>query len=396
MGKILFDGTYYQGGSRFHGGGEYGNAVLFSLLESGASNGCGLFYREKYGLDSDILDRVKGAGWNIHPMDMMRELPAIVREHGYTIIYSPLPYGNNWYWFKGVNNVRFIGTFHGLRTMELGFYEDCDRVFFERGHNAVLPSSQRSGLEETKRCYEQALKSFSDIRIVTDSEHSRNSILHYFPEIESDNIMVFYPPEKRIEKGLEVDRSVFEKLKIEPDKFALMTSANIWYKNPKRAVMAFDMVFSGKYKFIPKEYKFLLIGDRQEENNILSGVHNRDRFVFSDYLAADELESLYQKAHLFVYPTLNEGFGYPPLEAMKYETLCMCSVNTSVSEVCRDMVWYFNPLDVDEMAIRILQTFSETEREKKRKRIRELMPGIQQRQRDDLTALVRLIMGNDG
>ena len=67
MNRLLFDGTYYQGGSRFHGGGEYGNTVLRGLLKCGLSSECGFFYREKYGIKKEIYEELKSAGWNLHP-----------------------------------------------------------------------------------------------------------------------------------------------------------------------------------------------------------------------------------------------------------------------------------------------------------------------------------------
>jgi glycosyltransferase involved in cell wall biosynthesis len=67
-----------------------------------------------------------------------------------------------------------------------------------------------------------------------------------------------------------------------------------------------------------------------------------------------ELELLYQNAYSFLYPTLNEGFGYPPLESMKYGTPVLCSAITSITELCGDAVLYFNPFSVDEIKNRIL------------------------------------------
>lgn len=394
MEKILFDGTYYQGSSRFHGGGEYGNTVLHAVLDRGASKGCGFFYREKYGIDEDIRGELISAGWKLHPMDMMREVPYIVRDNGYTTIYSALPYANNWHWFKGMDDIRFVGTFHGLRSMELCFYEDFDRVYFDNQGAKVLSSSKNGRISGIREGYKQSLFSFKDTRIITVSEHSKHSILYYFPELDRERISVFYSPEKKAGNTLNADneKKLYRKLGIEPGKFAFMTSANFWYKNAKRAVMAFDSVFSNNYSFIPEDYKFLVIGDTTEKDRILSGVSNTERFIYSEYLEVDELETFYKNAHLFMYPSLNEGFGYPPIEAMKYGTPCVCSVNTSIQEICRDMVWYFNPVDIDEMAIRILQAFSDNEREKKKKRMQEVLPEINKKQREDLDKLVELIV----
>ena len=392
MEKILFDCTYYQGGTRFHGGGEYGDVIFEALIKSGASTGCGLFFREKYGLKNTTIELATKANWKFHPMDMMREVPDIVRKHGYTTIYSSLPYANNWYWLKDMDNIRFVGTFHGLRQMELGFYKQCEKSFFDKD-GYLCPSSMNKDFQDARGGYNQSLTSISNTQVVTVSEHSKYSILHYFPELKN-NIHVYYSPEKIVEyqPTIEDETRILKDLGVKNNNFAFMTSGDIWYKNPKRAMLAFDMIFSERYSFIPNNYKFIVVGGLDNKEKLLDGINNKDRFLILDYVNTEELEILYKNTHLFIYPSLNEGFGYPPLEAMKYGTLCVCSVNTSISEICGDMVWYFNPLDVDEMAIRIMQAFSLSEREKKKKKITELLPRVNERQREDLRKIVKLIM----
>ncbi len=395
MRKILFDGTYYQGGSRFHGGGEYGDTVLRELLKRDVSSECGFFYREKYGIDEKIRKKLEDANWKLHPMDMMRELPDIVKEYGYMTIFSPLPYINNWHWFQGKDDgIRFVGAVHGLRSMELGFYDDLGKDFFSDEKLTLLPSSKRKELEVSLERYGQSLLVFQNSTIITDSEHSKHSILHYYPQINRNDITVLYPPQKDIGSSInaEEEKTLLKKIGIKENIYAMMTSANHWYKNPIRAAMAFDYVFSGNYSFVPEDYKFLIIGNSEDKEGVLSRIENKDRFIFVDYVETEELEILYKNTHMLMYPSLNEGFGYPPLEAMKYGTVCVCSANAAITEICRDMVWYFNPIDVDEMAIRIIQAFSEEERDKKRRRMSEVLPEISKRQIEDLTKVVDIIL----
>ena len=92
---------------------------------------------------------------------------------------------------------------------------------------------------------------------------------------------------------------------------------------------------------------------------MMKHVEKKENFICLDYLERDELEILYKNAFVFLYPTLNEGFGYPPIEAMKYGTLVLTSAVTSINEVCSDSVIYFNPYDVTEIKNRILMTLNE-------------------------------------
>ena len=58
---------------------------------------------------------------------------------------------------------------------------------------------------------------------------------------------------------------------------------------------------------------------------------------------------------MFIYPSINEGFGYPPLEAMSKSIPVAASAVCSIPEVCGDAALYFNPYDIEEIANRIVQ-----------------------------------------
>jgi len=64
----------------------------------------------------------------------------------------------------------------------------------------------------------------------------------------------------------------------------------------------------------------------------------------------DVLCSMYLEAKLFVYPSIYEGFGIPPLEAMSVGCPVAAAIGSSISEVCGSAVEYFDPLDVDSIA----------------------------------------------
>lgn len=66
-----------------------------------------------------------------------------------------------------------------------------------------------------------------------------------------------------------------------------------------------------------------------------------------------DLSSLYKEAELFVFPSLYEGFGLPPLEAMLCGCPTLVSSAGSIPEICGDASLYFNPLDVDELTKKI-------------------------------------------
>lgn len=75
-----------------------------------------------------------------------------------------------------------------------------------------------------------------------------------------------------------------------------------------------------------------------------------DRVHFVGYVADEDLPALYSGALAFVYPSLYEGFGLPPLEAMACGTPVICSNAASLPEVVGDAAQLIIPTDVDGLA----------------------------------------------
>lgn len=83
-----------------------------------------------------------------------------------------------------------------------------------------------------------------------------------------------------------------------------------------------------------------------EENTILKKYGIQDKII---HIAGNDklLQSLYQSAHAFIYPSLYEGFGLPPLEAMANSCPVITSNTSSMPEVVGNAGCYFNPSDIN-------------------------------------------------
>lgn len=80
-----------------------------------------------------------------------------------------------------------------------------------------------------------------------------------------------------------------------------------------------------------------------------------DQVAFPAYVDAGDLEGLYALAQCFVFPSLNEGFGIPVLEAMRHGVAVACSRTSSLPEVGGDAVLYFDPNSAQDIAGAILE-----------------------------------------
>lgn len=81
----------------------------------------------------------------------------------------------------------------------------------------------------------------------------------------------------------------------------------------------------------------------------------RDRILLTDYLHDEDLRALYASCRAFVYPSIYEGFGLPPLEAMACGAPVIASRISAHEETAGSAAWLFDPQNVDELAQKILE-----------------------------------------
>lgn len=81
--------------------------------------------------------------------------------------------------------------------------------------------------------------------------------------------------------------------------------------------------------------------------------------LVTNFVSEQKLENLYGNASLFVFPSLYEGFGLPPLEAMKRGVPIVSSNATCLPEILGDAALYFNPLDIDDIAEKIKKVLAD-------------------------------------
>jgi glycosyltransferase involved in cell wall biosynthesis len=125
----------------------------------------------------------------------------------------------------------------------------------------------------------------------------------------------------------------------------LLYPANPWpHKNHARLFEAFRRVRQAR-----PELRLILTGTGLERlGRVPEGVEVRGR------VPREELAELYGTASALVFPSLYEGFGQPPLEAMASGTPVAVSRAGSLPEVCGDAAIYFEPTSVNEIAEAIL------------------------------------------
>lgn len=77
------------------------------------------------------------------------------------------------------------------------------------------------------------------------------------------------------------------------------------------------------------------------------------------YVTDNQLKSLYQQAHCFVFPSRYEGYGLPPTEAMSLGCPVICASSASLPEICGDAAIYFDADSPDQLASKLLGFFQD-------------------------------------
>jgi hypothetical protein len=397
---ILFDLSASQPihKSDFHGGSEYCKTVFISLCEKiSDSLAVDVFFNQGKHLDPRLQTLCTNLKLTAFDCKCNRDVDRILSNKKYDVFYSALPYS-----YTNITippETMFVYTIHGLRALE--FPWDCYTLKYKKPDRKIILKYVLHQFFPkfflclfTKRNLHNFSKLFSRTKnqtIITVSEHSKHSLSFFFPNNSLIKTKIFYSPYKQAGPIESDESNILSFYKIKPKRYILMICGDRNEKGAYRACKAIACHLIKKNPVIPADLKIIVVGVTYSKHYKLV-THNSDSFIFLEYIPSEHLEIFYKNAHLFLYPTLNEGFGYPPLEAMKYGTLCACSANSAVTEICSDAVLYFNPFDETEICIRTLQSFDNDIYNEKRERMSIQYNKIHERQENDLKNLIQLLI----
>ncbi len=218
-------------------------------------------------------------------------------------------------------NVKYIATIHDIIPIDFPKYYS----FLYRFKVAWL--------------FRRAAKK-SDI-LLTVSEYSKNRISKRFCVPENKVHITENAVKDIFESSKDKENRLYEKY----GKYFLYVSRIEERKNHITLLKAF---IDGEFY---KNYSLLLVGSRSSKTDALYKYYDslplerKNKIVFLSNLSDDELNDVYNNAELFIYPSIAEGFGIPPLEA----AVCLKKVCCSNSSAMKDFDFFkkysFEPLD---------------------------------------------------
>ena len=231
-----------------------------------------------------------------------------------------------------------------LRCRSVITVHDCVHVLFPRaaGSKAEFRRAWLRTRRSVRRCS----------RIIAVSEATRRDLTRLF-NVPGEKITVIHNAiDERLTapSGEEEKKRILERYQVDAP-FLLYTGNVRPHKNLARAIEAFA-VLKSELREDPewRDLKLLIIGDELSRYQLLrrtavrGGLQHEVRFL--GFVPYETLRVFYRTAQIFVFPSLYEGFGLPPLEAMANGTPVLTSNVSSLPEVLGDAALLVNPENV--------------------------------------------------
>jgi glycosyltransferase involved in cell wall biosynthesis len=194
--------------------------------------------------------------------------------------------------------------------------------------------------------------------IVTPSQWAKKQI-NYFTHIPNDKLVVIYEGPKTLDtsKATNAD-DLLNSLQLSPRNYILHVGSMFKRKNIPALIQAFSQIKKTGYP----ELKLVLAGtlavnnldsDHRSITDTIITYQLSNDVILTGYLDDESLGQLYDNALFYVFPSINEGFGIPVLEAFKHNLPVLVANNTCLPEIGGDAVLLFDPFDMNDISMKI-------------------------------------------
>ena len=198
--------------------------------------------------------------------------------------------------------------------------------------------------------------------VLSNSQATKNDLCSYRKDIDPDRVVVtplaaseiFYP-----NHDIDEQRRVRRKYGIPDNPYILSLSTLEPRKNIDHTIRCFAQLIQQEH--LP-DLNLVLVGTKGWNyekifEEILAKPEIRDRIFVTGYADDEDLSAIYSGALAFVYPSLYEGFGLPPLEAMQCGVPVITSNTSSLPEVVGDAGIMVSPTDTEALCQAMLAVY---------------------------------------
>lgn len=196
--------------------------------------------------------------------------------------------------------------------------------------------------------------------VITPTLYAKKQI-QYYTKIDLDKLIVIYegPKSLQADKGKGRSNKLGEKILSNFDFISGEYILHVGVMNKRKNIPALIRAFNILKKKETSSLKLVLGGqmdnkthssDAKEIWEAIKESNFEEDIILTGYLSDEELGKVYNGALMYVFPSLNEGFGIPILEAWSYYLPVLVADNTCLPEVGGNAVLTFDPLNSYDMA----------------------------------------------
>jgi len=265
-------------------------------------------------------------------------------------------------WYGFAEQIKMPPIWKSVNPDLMHFTHFNKSIFYRRPyvvtiHDLTYSTSAKEGLKISKLppiiytikylVYERVIKDVikKAKKIIVPSYNSKKEIISAY-RINSDKVKVTYEsvdPDFTPDERKQIFKELEDRFAIKKEKFFVYVGNASPHKNLKRLILAFDILCKEKKDFQlvlagKKEKFYTVLEDWVIKNNIGDG-----RIIFTGVVTDDELKALLANSYACTFPSLAEGFGIPPMEAMACGTPVLTSATSCLPEIFENSVIYFNP-----------------------------------------------------
>lgn len=192
--------------------------------------------------------------------------------------------------------------------------------------------------------------------LVSDSFHTKEDLIKHLGVPASKIRVIYLGIEKkfRVSDDFSKSNDIWQRYGISKP-FILGLGSNEPRKNTANLIKAFEIIKEGH----SSDLQLVIIGKPWSKQR--DGYDCSEDIIFTGYVGDEELIALYNSTEVFVFPSLYEGFGLPPLEAMACGAPVITSNTSSLPEVVGDSAVLVDPNNIEQIANSIWKIVTDRE-----------------------------------
>ena len=218
--------------------------------------------------------------------------------------------------------IKCVTTIHDIQAIHYPeFFSKAENLWFRFAWKRVLKYSDK---------------------VVTITNYTKDDIKKYFKN--TNNIVNIYNPIYVDDREVSDFKELSKKYNIKKNKYYYTLCSMHKHKNLISLVNTIKEIKEKNIKDIPNTLVISGVGGPNKENllNIIKEYNLEDNIIITDFVDNDDRNSLIVNSNCFLFPSLFEGFGMPPVEAMYLGAKTITTKKTSLKEVTKGKCNYVN------------------------------------------------------